>query len=85
MNYKITSAVVSDISFNIIQLQEMWDRIRSDVERVMDAEPGSCDLPFDAASDMPIEEQKYSYILASICIMCMYLLGLLQWLRHVNY
>lgn len=35
--------------------------MRSDVERAIDAEPGSCDLlPFDAASEMPIEEQKFS-------------------------
>ena len=33
--------------------------MRGDVERAIDAEPVSCDLlPFDAASDIPIEEQK---------------------------
>jgi len=34
--------------------------MRSDVERaVSDGEPAPCDvLPFDAASDTPIEEQK---------------------------
>ena len=39
------------------QLQEMWDHMRGDVEREIDSEPASCDLmPFDAASDMSIEE-----------------------------
>ena len=34
--------------------------MRGDVERAIDAELASCDpMPFDAASDMPIEEQKY--------------------------
>jgi len=39
----------------------MWDKMKSDVERaVNDGEPASCDvLPFDAASDTPIEEQKW--------------------------
>ena len=41
----------------------MWDHMRSDIERAIDAEPESCDLlPFDAASDMPIEEQKYCFM-----------------------
>ena len=37
----------------------MWDHMRGNVERAIDAEPASCDLfPFDAASETPIEEQK---------------------------
>ena len=41
--------------------QEMWDLMRDNVERAVDTEPASYDLMhFDAASDMPIEEQKFS-------------------------
>ena len=52
----------------------MWDQMRSDVERAIDSELGSCDLmPFDAASETPIEEQKYFYILLPCAILCLHL------------
>lgn len=64
----------------------MWDHMRSDVERAIDAEPGSCDLmPFDAASDMPIEEQKYLIYIVTSCIHICTLLGFLPWPKHVSY
>jgi len=49
----------------------MWDDMRGDVERAIDAEPALCDLmPFDAASDMPIEEQKYCVHVSKCMCVC---------------